>query len=68
MGKDNNIKRPLPHNIYTNFFSGLYRDSMRRLNPDKSDEELGIDKPFFNEVCSNGATDLFYKIAHLFKK
>lgn len=29
----------------------IIRDNIRRRNPDKSDKELGIDKPFFQEMC-----------------
>ena len=29
----------------------IMRDNMRKINPDKSDKELGIDKPFFQEMC-----------------
>ena len=29
----------------------IMRDNIRKRNPDKSDKELGIDKPFFQEMC-----------------
>ena len=44
------------------------RDNIRRCNPGKTDEELGIDKPFMNENSYIIFYDLFNFIKKIFKK
>lgn len=55
MKKNDNIKRPLPHEIYQD----AYNNSLRRLNPDKTDEELGINNPSYYDVVNDTTFNLF---------
>ena len=68
MKKNNDIKRPLPHNYYFEFQREIRANTVRRLNPDKTDEELGLNKPTFNDVVDSSSSDLFYSIKNLFFK
>lgn len=51
-----------------NIYCDVMRDNMRRLNPDKTDKELGIDKPFANENSYIIFYDLFNFVKKIFKK
>ena len=64
MKKNDNIKRPVPHEVYRD----TYNDSLRRLNPDKTDEELGINNLSYYDVINNTSFDLFRNIKNCFLK
>lgn len=51
-----------------NMYCDAMRNNIRRCNPGKSDEELGIDKPFMNENSYIIFYDLFNFIKKIFKK
>ena len=58
----------MPHNYYFEFQREIRANTLRRLNPDKTDEELGLNKPTFNDVVDSSSSDLFYSIKNLFFK
>ena len=44
----NNFNNNAPKSL-ENIRCDIIRDNMRMVHPDKSDKELGIDRPFFHE-------------------
>ena len=62
------IIKPFPHDVIIFFFCDLYRRCVRYINPGKTDRELGIDRPFVNEILGYYISDFYRSIIDTFKR
>lgn len=66
----NNSNNNAPKSL-ENIRCDIIRDNMRMVHPDKSDKELGIDKPFFHEnvytVYQKSIYGIFNFVKRIFK-